>query len=53
LAFFTKRKQAAPWRARHLLAIVTGKFSEGKLAGKNAKDGIFPRFPGFRLRFIA
>ena len=53
LAFSIYRKQAAPWRVRHLFSILHGQVFGRKLAGKNAKEGIFTRFPGFRYRSIA
>ncbi|HBB14327.1 MAG TPA: hypothetical protein DCZ76_08635 [Treponema sp.] len=47
-AIVINRKQGAPWTARHLAAKTSGKFSFGKLVGKNCMEVIFPRFPGFR-----
>ncbi|MBP5576139.1 MAG: hypothetical protein J6X67_05190, partial [Treponema sp.] len=46
MQFLLNRKQGAPWRARHLFAETYGKFSVGKLVGKNCMEAIFPRFPG-------
>jgi len=50
LAFFIKTQTSSTKDGASFVGSVSGKFSYGKLAGKNAKEGIFTRFPGLRCR---
>ena len=46
LAFSIYRKQAAPWRVRHLFSIYMGKFSEENLRVKMPRRAFLPAFQG-------
>ena len=49
-AAFYPVEQTAPWRARHLLAEKTGKFSPENLLDKMPRRAFYPAFQGSALR---